>query len=158
MKNMTLFSFPRGALGWLPDLNKWGETIRHLLKDDGFFYLFDSHPFFLMLNCDKLPENILEIQYPYFSKAPDIDDSIGGYASEVKKGVQAYFWMYKVSDLINALSTAGLHIAYFNEFEQNFFNAGGMDDVGGGLYHFSYNTGKFPMSFSLKATVYGGRS
>lgn len=55
-----------GAIGWLPDLKKWGKTIRHLLKDDGFFYTFDSHPFFLMMNTERLSNNNVEIQYPYF--------------------------------------------------------------------------------------------
>ncbi len=144
-----------GAIGWLPDLNKWAKTIRHLLKDDGFFYMFDSHPFFLMLNTEKLPKEVLEVQYPYFGKLPDVDDSIGGYASEPKHGVKAYFWMYTVSDLINSLTSAGLHIEYLNEFKENFFNAGGMEIVGeNGLFNYDYNNDKFPMSVSIKATVY----
>ena len=36
-----------GVLGWLPDLNVWANTIRSLLKDNGYLYVFDSHPFFL---------------------------------------------------------------------------------------------------------------
>lgn len=35
-----------GAIGWLPDLKKWGETVRHLLKEDGFVYVNDGHPYF----------------------------------------------------------------------------------------------------------------
>lgn len=144
-----------GAIGWLPDLTKWGQTIMHLLKDDGFFYVFDSHPFFLMLNTEKLANNAYEIQYPYFEKTPDVDDSIGGYASEAKHGVQAYFWMYTVSELINSLTSAGLHVEYFNEHKENFFNAGGLKEVDKhGLYNYDFNSNHFPMSFSLKATVY----
>lgn len=146
-----------GAIGWLPDLKKWGRTIRHLLNDDGFFYVFDSHPFFLAMNTEKLADNIMEIQFPYFGKNPDIDDSIGGYASEPKRGVQAYFWMYTVSDLINSLTSAGLHIHFFNEFKENFFNPGGLKYAGGnGLFNYDHNDGMFPMSFSLKATIYTG--
>jgi len=143
-----------GAVGWLPDLKKWGETIRHLLKNDGFFYVFDSHPFWLMLDESKMADNIADIKYPYFGKEPDIDDSIGGYASEIKRDVKAYFWMYTVSDLINSLTNAGLHIEYFNEFQENFFNAGNMSNIGDGLYNYDFNNGRFPISFSLKATVY----
>lgn len=143
-----------GSIGWLPDLKKWGKTIKHLLKDDGFLYVFDSHPFWLMMNTKKLANNITEIEFPYFGKAPDVDDSIGGYASEPKYGVQAFFWMFTVSDLINSLTSAGLHIEYFNEYKENFFDAGGMKPVAGTeLYNYSYNDDKFPMSFSLKATV-----
>jgi len=142
-----------GAIGWLPDLMKWGKTIRHLLKDTGFFYIFDSHPFFLVFDEEELAKGITTIKYPYFDKKPDISDSIGGYAAEVKHGVQAHFWMYTVSDIINALAAADLHVERFNEFRENYYDAGGLQSLGGGLYNYSYNDGLFPMSFSLKASV-----
>jgi len=143
-----------GAIGWLPDLKKWGKTIKHLLKDDGYFYIFESHPIVLMFDEAKLGENITEIKYPYFEKKPDVDEYIGGYASETKGGVKAYFWMYTISDIINSLVSAGLHIEYFNEFRENFFDPGGCKNVGNGLYNYDYNDGLYPMSFSLKASVY----
>jgi len=146
-----------GAIGWLPDLVKWGRTIKHLLKDDGYFYIFENHPIFMMFDTEQLSKNITRIKYPYFSKKPDVDEWIGGYASESKGGVEAYFWMYKVSDIINSLTSAGLHIEYFNEFKENFFDAGGCKSVGDGLYNYDFNEGLeglFPMSFSLKASVY----
>ena len=56
------------------------------------------------------------------------------------------FWMYTVSDIINALTNAGLHIInYFNEYKENFFNASGMKSVGNGLFNLEYNIDKFPM-------------
>jgi SAM-dependent methyltransferase len=142
-----------GAIGWLPDLQVWGRTIRHLLKDDGFFYVFDSHPLFLMFDEKKLSKNIMEIRYPYFGKEPDVDDSIGGYATNAKHGVKAYFWMYTISDIVNSLASAGLHIEYLNEYPENFFNPGGCKGIGNGLFNYRFNKRLFPMSFSLKATV-----
>ena len=149
-----------GAIGWLPDLKKWGRTIRHLLKDDGFLYVYDSHPFYLMFDESKLADNVMEVKYPYFGKEPDVDDSIGGYASAWTDGVEAYFWMYTISDIINSLTSAGLHIEYFNEFQENMCDMGGMKNVGGGLWNYDFNNGKFPMVFSLKASVYknGGKN
>lgn len=147
-----------GVLGWLPDLKVWARTIRQLLKDDGFLYVFDSHPFVLIFDEEKLPRQEYDIRYPYFSDQPDAGNSIGGYASEVKQGVRSYFWMHTVSDIINSLSGAGLHVEFFNEFPENFYDAGGMQLTGKtGLYRFGCNADKFPMSFSLKATVMPGR-
>ena len=143
-----------GAIGWLPDLKKWGKTVRHLLKDDGFLYIFEGHPFHMMLDESKLADNVMDVKYPYFGKEPDIDDSIGGYATAWADGVKAYFWMYTVSDIINSLTSAGLHIEYFNEFAEFMCDMGGMKNVGGGLWNYDFNDGKFPMSFSLKASVY----
>ena len=54
-----------GAIGWLPDLNKWGETISRHLKKGGTFLLTEFHPF-----IDLIDQN----QYDYFfHKNPDIN-------------------------------------------------------------------------------------
>ena len=143
-----------GAIGWLPDMMKWGQTVRYLLKDDGFIYLFDGHPFILMFDESKINDGITEVKYPYFKKDPDIDNTIGGYASEAKSGVETFFWMYKISDVLNSLISSGMHIEFFHEFQENFYDLGGSKRVDGDLYNFDYNKGLFPMSFSLKASVY----
>ena len=174
-----------GAIGWLPDLKKWAQTIRHLLKDDGFFYIFENHPIYssftlrspfdcaenrvnhadfrlangqrklqtlyMMFDEGKLAKGETAIKYPYFKTAPDVDESIGGYASESKGGVKTYFWQYKISDVINSLVMAGLKIEFFNEFVENFFDPGGCERVGDGLYNYPFNGNLFPMSFSLRA-------
>ena len=141
-----------GAICWLPDLKKWGKTIRHLLKDDGFVYVFEAHPFFMMLDEPKMAGNVMEVKYPYFGKEAEFDDAIGGYASAWKDGVESYSWMYTVSDVINALAGAGLRIAFFNEFKEHMCNMGGMKKGENGMWNYDFNDNKFPMSFSVKAT------
>ncbi len=144
-----------GVLGWLPDLNIWARTIRKLLNEDGYLYVFDTHPFSFTFDESKLSKDIYEIKYPYFSTAPDIDNTIGGYASEIKDGVETYFWNHTVSDIINSLIKAGLHIEFFNEYSENFFDIGGMQNSPKqGLFEYKHNVDKYPMSFSLKATIY----
>ncbi|MCL2620545.1 MAG: class I SAM-dependent methyltransferase [Defluviitaleaceae bacterium] len=145
-----------GALGWFPDFVKWGKTIHHLLKDDGFFYIFEAHPTFMMFDTGQLAQGSTKIKYPYFSKSPDVENSIGGYASQPKDGVEVHFWMYTISDIFNALTSAGLHIEYFNEFQEIFFDAGGCKNTENELYNYEFNKGLFPMSFSLKANVLKG--
>ena len=142
-----------GAIGWLPDLTRWAKTIKHLLKDDGFFYIFENHPIYLMFDESKLVEGETIIKYPYFKTKPDIDGTIGGYASASKGGVETYFWQYKISDVINSLVFAGLRLEFFNEFKENFWDSCGCEKVDDGLYNYQYNADLFPMSFSLKATV-----
>ena len=143
-----------GALGWLPDLGYWGRAIRNLLDDDGYLYAFEGHPIYLMFDEGKLAQGEVAIKYPYFERQPDLSESIGGYAGDSVSGVRAHFWMYQISDLINSLTDAGLHINYFHEFVEQFFDPGGAVPVGPGLYNYPFNTGLFPQSFSLKATVY----
>lgn len=147
-----------GVLGWLPDLTIWARTIKKLLNQTGYLYVFDSHPFFLSLDESKLDKEIYDIKYPYFRKYPDEDNSIGGYACEAKHGVKTYFWMHTLSDIINSLTEAGMHIEFLNEYAENFYNSGNMRfSKKNRLYKYDYNTDKYPMSFSLKATVYSAK-
>ena len=151
-KKYDIVFVSEGAIGWLPDLDKWGKTIKHLLKDDGFFYIFDAHPFSLMFDEKKMGQGFLEIKYPYFSQTPSLYTKIGGWAAE-KQTADNYFWIYKVSDIINALVKNGLNIEYFNEFTELFFDKGAiMEELGNGLYNYRWNDNKFPNTFSLKAT------
>lgn len=146
-----------GVLTWLPDLDKWAKTIRGLLSNGGFLYVFDSHPFFFCFDEKKLDDGIYDIKYPYFCKSPDVSDSLGGYDSEKGEAIKAYAWMHTVSDIINSLASNGMHIEYFHEFTENFFDSGNgvmKPDTQKGLYHYEFNKDKFPMTFSLKATVY----
>ncbi len=141
-----------GVLFWLPDLDLWARNVRHLLADDGYLYLLDSHPFYLTFDEDKLPE--LVIKYPYFKKTPDQDEWIGGYAGEPRKAVN-YAWMYTISDIINALSQAGLHIEWLHEFDSLYFQMASKKQIKDehGQWIFPEHKGKLPYTFSLKATV-----
>jgi SAM-dependent methyltransferase len=141
-----------GVIGWLPDLAKWAKTIRHLLRDDGFLYVLDSHPFYLVFDEERLKARELAVRYPYFVKRPDRFTTIGGYASTPKAG-ENYFWMYTVSEIINSLIQAGLCIEFLNEYDTLFFDAGGMEKAENGEYCYADMRGQLPFTFSLKATV-----
>ncbi len=141
-----------GAIGWLPDLKKWGRTIRHFLKEDGFFYVHDSHPFYLTFDEDKIVNGVTEIKYPYFKQAPDEETQIGGWASEAKEA-KNYFWMYTMSHLINSLAQAGLFIEFLNEYDRCVSGMGGTTEDQDGLFCYPALEGALPITFSLKATV-----
>ncbi len=143
-----------GVLGWLPDLSVWAKNVKNALNEGGFLYVFDSHPFYMSLDEALLPERRFEIKYPYFSKIPDVDDGIGGYASDRKTGVKAYFWMHTFSEIINSLARENFRIDFLNEYTENFFDSGGLQkSKNDGLYELAYNKDLLAMSFSLKATL-----
>jgi SAM-dependent methyltransferase len=141
-----------GVLGWLPDLNLWARNIRHLLAKDGFLYVMDGHPFFMVWDEEKLPD--LVVKYPYFQKTADKDEWIGGYASEPKKS-DNYYWMYTIGEIINAISQAGMHLEWFHEFDWLYYKESEDRQVldEGGNWVFPEYRGKLPFTFSLKATV-----
>ena len=139
-----------GAIGWLPDLKVWGMTIAHFLKDDGYFYAHDAHPFYLTFSEEKLANDSAELYYPYFEKEPEEDDTIGGYATDVRKA-KNYFWMYKMSDLVNAVSDAGLFIEYLHEYDRCAKGMGGTKEDGERLCYHPKLEGYIPLTFSMKA-------
>lgn len=141
-----------GVLCWLPDLYLWARNIRHLLADDGYLYVMDGHPFYMVWDEEKLPE--LVVKYPYFSKTADKDDWIGGYASEAKQS-ENYAWMYTIGEIVTALSQAGLHVEWLHEFDWLYYqvSAEKQKKDEGGNWAFPEHKGKLPYTFSLKATV-----
>ena len=141
-----------GALCWLPDLRRWARSVRHVLADDGFLYLFDSHPFFMVWDEEALPE--LVVKYPYFGKEADRDEFIGGYAAERRRGPN-YSWGYTMGEIVTSLSEAGLHVDWLHEYDWLFFRlqGEGHEAVGEGKWRFARHQGRLPFSFSLKATV-----
>lgn len=142
-----------GVLGWLPDLKKWAKVVRGLMKEDGFFYIYDSHPFFHIFDHQSLANHQqLVARYPYFNAEADLEMEIGGYASE-EKVAENYWWNHSLYDIINALVEAGLRLEFIHEFDTLFWDNGNMDKIDKGLYQYSSLKGKLPMSYSIKARL-----
>lgn len=139
-----------GAIGWLPDFKKWAETIYRILKNDGYFYLYEIHPFYLMFDEEKLKDQTLSLKYPYFGRLIEQSSFIGGYASPSQEHVN-YSWMYSISDVVNALIQAGLTIEYIHEFDSLCYNNGNMLQNDIGEYYYPKFKGEMPLMFSIKA-------
>lgn len=141
-----------GAIGWLPDFKKWAVTIVSLLNKDGFFYVYEIHPFYLMFDEDLLAKQMLDLKYPYFGRLMDRSDTIGGYAAEPRNG-ESYYWMYSISDVVNALIDAGLEIEYIHEFDHLCYNVGNMEKTMNDDYVFPKWKHQMPLMFSIKAKL-----
>jgi len=139
-----------GVLGWLPDLDKWARVVKGLLKDDGYFYIYDSHPFLHIFDEESLAKGKLEPIYDYFNAPADMAYDIGGYACKTKQS-ENYWWNHSLSDIMNALIKQGLEIEYLHEYDTLFWNNGNMEEVQPGLFRYPKLKNKFPMSYSIKA-------
>lgn len=139
-----------GAIGWLPDLKKWGEVIAHFLKPDGFFFLHDSHPFMMIFDEEDLAKGNLSPKYPYFDIDPERDTTIGGYASEAK-AADNYFYGHTMTTILQGLIHAGLCLTDFQEYDRCVSGLGGsvLDDEG--LSYYPELEGKLPLVMSLTA-------
>ena len=108
-----------GVLCWLPDLRRWGEIITHFLKPGGTtFYMVADHP---LANIFESAEDSseLKIAYSYFHTPEPTEWGPGGgsYAEpDAKVSSSSYEWAHSLSDVINALISAGLRIEFTHEF------------------------------------------
>ncbi len=139
-----------GVIGWLPDLDQWGRVISYFLKEDGFFYLHDGHPFMMIFDEEALDRGELDPRYPYFQMTADYDPMIGGYASDAKEAGN-YYWGHQFSTIINGLLKGNLYVTYLKEYDRCVVGMGGSKADEKGLWYYPELEGKLPVVFSLKA-------
>jgi SAM-dependent methyltransferase len=110
-----------GVLTWLPDLGRWGQVIAHFLKPGGTFFIAEFHPFAQVFD-DAAPD--LRVCYPYFAQpVPLALPLVGSYADRtatVSKTVE-YVWPHPLSDVVNALISAGLCIEALQEYPYAYY-------------------------------------
>ncbi len=136
-----------GVLCWLPDINVYARTVRHLLEDDGFFYILDGHPFrnVLVNQAGEISSNT--IQGDYFSKEVWAYDHMGDYTDpDLTVPSPSYEWGWTLGEVVTALCEAGMRIQFLHEFPQFFYN-------GYSAYNENENIELYPCTFSLRASV-----
>lgn len=142
-----------GVLCWLQDLVRWGEVIAHFLKPGGVFYIAESHPFAHVF-YDEEDADGLEVHYPYFHhEEPFRFESDGSYATGKKcKHRVTYEWSHSLGDIVNALVSAGLEIAFLHEFPYARYQMFPfLVEDEDGWWRLEEKDGFIPMTFSLKA-------
>jgi SAM-dependent methyltransferase len=135
-----------GVLCWLPDIQRYAHTVRHLLKDDGFFYIFDGHPFRAVLYDEAGGTSPDTIVGDYFRRDFWQYDHMGDYTDpELLVPVKSYEWHWTMGDIISAFCDAGMRIVFLHEFPQYFYNGYTPYDVQNDRVEL------YPCTFSLKA-------
>ena len=123
-KSMDFIYISEGSLQWFPDLNEYFSVVSRLLKDGGEILIFEIHPFayFFENGCNNKGQ-ILEKMNSYFNKGPynyeKGIDYIGGVEYESK---ECFWFMHKMSDIINAILQNNIRIQEFNEYNLEMAN------------------------------------
>ncbi|HEX9077715.1 MAG TPA: class I SAM-dependent methyltransferase [Anaerolineae bacterium] len=141
-----------GVLGWLPDLDKWGQVIAHFLKPGGLFYIVEAHP--LPFIFDDAPDSKdLHIAYSYFESGPMKFDVKGSYADLTfpYRGTE-YSWNHSLSEIFGALLSSGLHLESFREYPYMSWQMFPfMEQDAEGWWRLPDRFPPLPLMFSLKA-------
>lgn len=137
-----------GVIGWLPDLKPWGKMIAERLKKGGTFYMVEFHPIVWMF--DYLDDKPL-MKYGYMQDEAIYEEYEGTYANTDSKMVsKEYGWNHGLSEVINALTEAGLHIDYLNEYDESPYNVlPNLVETDSGMYVTKDKL--YPLIFELKA-------
>jgi 2-polyprenyl-3-methyl-5-hydroxy-6-metoxy-1,4-benzoquinol methylase len=138
-----------GTIGWLPDLDKWAETVAHFLKPGGIFYIADFHPVLWMMD-----ENFEKIKYNYFN-TEIITEEISGTYSDRNAPIKSieHSWNHPFSEIISALLKHNLQIQSFNEFPYSPYNCfNDMEKGSDDMWRIKGMNEKMPLLYSIKAT------
>ena len=138
-----------GVIGWLHDLKTWGEIIASKLKIGGVFYLIEFHPIVWMYDyLDKTPV----MRYAYSREEVIYEEEQGTYADETADLLsKTYSWNHGLGEVINALTEAGLHIDYLNEYDESPYNVlPDLVETKSGNYELKEKL--YPLVFEIKAT------
>ena len=138
-----------GVIGWLPDLKPWGKMIAERLNSGGVFYMVEFHPIVWMFDyVGGKPE----MKYGYMQDAVIYEEYEGTYANQDSKMIsKEYGWNHGLSEVVNALTQAGLHIEYLNEHNESPYDV--LPDLvttESGMY--TTKNQLYPLIFELKAT------
>jgi ubiquinone/menaquinone biosynthesis C-methylase UbiE len=133
-----------GALGWLPNLEVFLQTVSRLLKPGGNVFIYEMHPMLDMFDNDEnAKQNPLELKHSYFKTTPYLEtEGLDYYSGTNYQSKTMYWFHYKMSDLIGGLIRNGLQITAFDEFDY---------DISAVFAHLDALEIKPPMCYLLEA-------
>jgi SAM-dependent methyltransferase len=143
-----------GALGWLPDIDRWGQLVADLLRPGGRLFLREGHPVLWSL-ADPRPDGAVVIEYPYFQQAaPTVWDEEGTYVTSDVAFVHtvSHEWNHGLGEIVTALLEAGLVVTGLTEHDSVPWNArpGEMDESDG-EWRMRDRPERFPCTYTLQA-------
>ncbi len=95
-----------GAICWLPDINKWAESVAKCLKPGGQFYMVEFHPIYDLISG-----------YSYFHKQQADIEEEQSYTENVQSDTEiTALWSHTLGDVVSALTKLGIQIKHLHEF------------------------------------------
>lgn len=139
-----------GALGWLPDLQRWASAVRGLLRPGGVLYLVELHPMWVAMIEDgtTICQDAVGAAFTRWDEEGRVS-----YADAHRPlaSVSSYERLHSISDLITAILGAGLVLELFHEFDVTPSPTPWLERRPDGLYGFPEGALRFPLSYSLRA-------
>lgn len=143
-----------GAINWLPDIARWAKVVASLLRPGGRLYLLEGHP---TMNQFEPRDGRLELEFGWRTPIgqPLVFDDVQTYTGDDRHltATRCYEWIHPISDIVNAVLSAGLSLDFLNEHETVVWKAFPfVVETGKDQYGLPEGMPRIPMSFSLGAT------
>ena len=143
-----------GALGWLPDMERWAGVVADLLRPGGRLFLREGHPMLWTL-ADPRPDGLVAVEYPYFTPAEPIEwDEDSTYVTTDVQFVHtvSHEWNHGLGEIITALLNTGMVVTGFVEHDSVPWNArpGEMAE-NEGEWRMRERPDRFPCTYTLQA-------
>lgn len=137
-----------GTIGWLPDLNKWAETIAHYLKPKGKLVFAEFHPVVWMFDDD-----FDKVLYSYFQDEAIVETKTGTYAdNDAPIEKTEISWNHGLAAVFHALEGNGLILKSFDEYDYSPYDCfSGMKKLAERKYIIEKHGNKLPLVYSLVA-------
>ncbi|MEU0424954.1 class I SAM-dependent methyltransferase [Streptomyces canus] len=113
----------KGALCYLPDLERWAGVIARLLRPGGLLYVVEFHPLLNSLGPKPAPGEGPELllRHDYLGgEGPVHRDATRTYTDgpPVEGATESYEWMHGIGEVLGALTGAGLNVRRLRESEE----------------------------------------
>jgi SAM-dependent methyltransferase len=144
-----------GALGWLPDIKRWAQTVASLLAPGGRLFIREGHPVLWTLDYDRT-DGLLSITEPYFEqKEPQIWDEPGTYVESDHEfqNTVTHEWNHGLGEIVTAVLDAGLVLTALEEHQSVPWEAlpGQMRRVDGKEWQLAEKPERLPHTYTLQA-------
>jgi len=146
-----------GALCWLPDVRRWAQTVRSLLRPGGRLHIREGHPVLWSLDYDR-DDDLIALQTTYFEQAePMVFDEPYTYVTTDHQfqATVTHEWNHGIGEIVTALLEAGLTLTRLTEHQSVPWNAlpGRMRELDNGEWQLIDRPERLPHSYTLQAVV-----
>jgi SAM-dependent methyltransferase len=144
----------RGALGWLPSVQRWAEVLVRHVKPGGVFYMHEAHPVMWAFD-DATAPNPVTLSYPYW-EGDALSFPVRGSYADPEADVDAeveHGWNHGLGEIATALTARGVHLEFLHEFDWLDWPEGFLERGDDGRHRWpAGQRGTLPLMFSLRAT------
>ncbi|MEV6769761.1 class I SAM-dependent methyltransferase [Nocardia sp. NPDC051030] len=143
-----------GALCWLPDVQRWADTVAALLRPGGRLFIREGHP--MLWSIDETRTDRLTIGYAYFETPEPMvfaEETTYVAADHTLTETTTHQWNHGLGEIVGAVLGAGLTLTGLEEHDSVPWDAlpGRMIRGNDGEYRLETHREQLPLSYTLQA-------